>query len=233
MVRFNRQIARQNVRDFDLLTRNIMEDIKNQLPTDLELVSVSPDTISFLFSDISEKKVPIRANIKLKFASQYNICGDVTFYPDSVIVSGPDVLLDTLKAVYTLKREYSNLKAETRDRVELQKINGINYNQSSVTMQIPVSKFTETSLTLPVNCIHVPDSLKMSVIPDVVTVKFMVSLSNYETVSGSDFRLEVDASRIKGQLSQQLPIELTRLPENIYNILIIPEQVSYILEQKP
>jgi hypothetical protein len=233
MQRFSYQLSKKRTKEYNLLTRAISEEIKNQLPTDIELVSILPDTIPFIFSTIREKKVPIKPNVSLKFIKQSILDGQITFIPDSVTISGPDLILDTLKAVYTERMELTGLQKNVQKAIELKPIEGIHINIIKSQMQIPVSKYTEASVVVPIFSVNVPDSLVMKTIPNQVTIRYLVSLTNFSSISEADFRAEVDAKEIAGQLGQQLPVRLTILPAKAYEIKIIPEQVDFILEHKP
>jgi hypothetical protein len=232
MNRYSNQILRRNVKEYNLLTRNITEEIKNQLPTDIELVSIMPDSIPFIFSTIREKKIPVKPDLALRFARQTMLDGNIVFEPDSVTIHGPDLILDTLEAIYTQRTELTDLQKKVQKTIYLKTIEGITMNRSRVEMTIPVAKYTESSITVPIMSVNVADTMELIPIPNQVTIRYLVSLTNFNNVLETDFRAEIDAKDIANQLGQQLPVKLTVVSAYARELKIIPEQVNFVLEKK-
>ena len=68
--RLNHILAKESTMEFHLGTSALFEEIKSQLPANLALSMIQPDTIYFVFSNYSEKRVPVRPVLDLYFDSQ-------------------------------------------------------------------------------------------------------------------------------------------------------------------
>jgi hypothetical protein len=88
-----------------------------------------------------------------------------------------------------------------------------NISPEKVMVLIPVEKFTEKELTLPVQVIHLPEDVNLKLFPPNVKITVMVGLSEYEEVSSRDFQQLLTITRhfrakitLKFQLKQTRPI---------------------------
>lgn len=69
---------------------------------DLRVITIKPDTLLFRFSEKRSLRLPVM--VKLEYESGVNSISDslIKIQPDSVTVEGPELILDTLQAVWTL-----------------------------------------------------------------------------------------------------------------------------------
>lgn len=225
------QINNPNVKQFKLQTRYTREEINEQMPNDIEVLDILPDTISFKFANIVEKKVAVKANVSLSFDQQCMLNGPITFQPDSVVVKGAHTLLDTLSGVYNRYQSFSGLNKPLQRNVALQEIKKLKIDKKRVVMKLPVSKFTETTYSVPIIPVNVPDSLDLKTFPRYVKVSGLVSLNEYDKINAGDFRLEVDYLDIEKLLGQKLGVQLILAPKNIKSIKYYPDNVEFILEK--
>ncbi|MCQ2375511.1 MAG: hypothetical protein MJ069_06405 [Salinivirgaceae bacterium] len=232
MLRFVGELQKEETREYLLYTDRITEDIQSQLPVEMSLSRFQPDTIRLLFSNFSSKKVPVQNKVKLGFERQCQVFGDVLLMPDSVWVDGPSILLDTLQAINTKPIAITHIKKNVLQEVELQQIKNITIRQNKVTLAVPVSKFTEKILKLPVNVIDTTDKQHVRAVPSEVTVQFMVPLVEYDIVNKNDFRVEVDANNTAKMHSLQQAVDMVRSPEGVYNVSITPAVVDLIIERQ-
>lgn len=225
------QINNPNFKQFKLQTRYTREEINEQMPNNIEVLDILPDTISFQFANIIEKKVPIKAHVQLSFDQQCMLNGAITFKPDSVTVKGPHTIIDTLSGIYNKYQSFSGLNKPLQRNVALQEIKKIKIDKKRVVMTLPVSKFTETSFRVPITPVNVPDSLDLKTFPRYVKVSGLVALNDYDKINANDFRFEVDYMDIEKLLGQKLGVKLIVAPSNIKSVNYHPESVEFILEK--
>ncbi len=228
--RLNHILARESTTEFNLATNELVKEIESQLPSDITLSMIQPDTIYFIFSNYSEKRVAVRPVIDLRFESQCKIDGVISVSPESVSVTGPDIMLDTLQAVYTKCITARKVRQDVRREVELAPINDISLPRRKIRVEIPVSQFTESTISVPITIVNEPDSLHLRPMPSEVEVSFWVSMNDYSLINKSDFSVVIDAGKALGQIGLQLPVEVVAAPQNVYNISIEPEIVNFVLE---
>ncbi|MBI4648100.1 MAG: hypothetical protein HY738_16320 [Bacteroidia bacterium] len=116
--------------------------------------------------------------------------------------------------------------------VPVKKYNNVNYSKNKVTVEIPVEKYTEASMKIPIEAINQPDNIQLQVIPQEITVNYFVCLSYYERISPDDFTAIIDYSSINNSIGNRLDVKLIKFPEFIANIKYKPKSIDYLIEKK-
>jgi hypothetical protein len=213
------------------LTKLMDDKIENQLSSELEIVSISPDTIYFEFAERIFKKVPVASNIDAKPATQYMIYGNIDFNPDSITISGAEPIIDTVNKVYTNNVELLDLAADYNDNIKLNKISNVKFSTDKVDYSINVEKFTEGSQKIKLHVDNVPDTLIIRTFPKEITVTYLVALSDYEKVLPELFEATVDYKETRSQ-QNQLNVKIQNSPDYIKSLRFNPKTVEYIIEKK-
>lgn len=213
------------------LTRLLNKDIEDQISSELEIVSISPDSLHFEFADRVFKKVPVISLLNIVPETQYMIRGNILFTPDSITISGAKPIIDTIAYVYTEKIDFTELNANFNDDIDLKTINNIEFSEDEVDVNINIEKFTEGSHKIKLNIINVPDSLIIRTFPKEITVTYFVALSDYEKVLPQLFEAVVDYNEIQHQ-GNKLQITIKNSPEYIKTLRFNPKSVEYIIEKK-
>ena len=130
-------------------TKNLFSDFSEQLKRDVNIQSILPDSIEFNFSTLLTKKVPLKSKVKINFEKQYDATGDCHFMPDSILVSGPLSYLDTLRWVETTDTTFNDVRSNLSQPVRLKFDNNLTSQTKSVRFILPVEKFTEGSIQIP------------------------------------------------------------------------------------
>jgi len=214
-----------------LLSRATKEWIGNQLGSEIQLVSILPDTLFFKFTDVVEKKVPVQLQSKVEFAKQFMQNGRILIQPDSIIVSGPQVILDTLKTINTNELNLKGIKDTITKEITLIPISKLSFDSKNVTITIPVVKYTEMVLTIHIEAENVPDSLKLKTFPATISLSCWVGLSDYDKMTPFMFRATVDYKILKNNPSNKVKINLTKIPSVVNNITFHPKSVEFIIEK--
>lgn len=227
----NNMLVRNNKLDYTIYTNSIKGKISKQLSKDITVLSISPDTIGLHFAKIIEKKVPIKANIKVSFANQYGQSGLVITSPDSITIYAPSIVADTINEVYTELLTFNDLKKSIKRNVPIYREEGIKYEFKRTIVQIPVEQFVESSKYISITSRNLPDSMSLRTFPEKIKVKFRVGMSKYSSISEKDFSATVNYNYYSNQ-SNVLKVNLDKFPKNIQNIEITPSKVEYIVEKR-
>lgn len=227
-----KQIEKQKHNDFTILTSNWQKQVTAQLNSGTHLLEIYPDTISFHFSDLAEKKVAIKAAIELNLGPQRILCGSVTVKPDSIVVHGSKSIIDTLQYISTNTLIFNNVTDSIKRNITLPEINGISFSEKRVLLNIPVEPFTEKTLEIPVTAINIPDSIFVRSFPGKVTIKCFVGLSQYNNVGEEDFLTTIDYSKIVGTAHGQVKVNARSTAPYIKDLKIQPQLVDYLIEVK-
>ncbi len=84
-----------------ILTRYLKDQISGQLPAELQLLEIKPDTLHFQFARRASRMVPVRPDLVFALDGQFTTRDGILLEPDSVRVTGPDAILDTLGYIST------------------------------------------------------------------------------------------------------------------------------------
>lgn len=130
------------------------------------------DTVFFTFNTVLSRKLPVKFMSNLGYKPQYMALGEVKYTPDSVIVYGEKSLLDAAQYVTTDLVRHHNLDAETFGTVKVKEIPGLRMSAKSVSYVIPVVRYVQREVTLPVYTINVPRGTAMKVFPSSVNFRY-------------------------------------------------------------
>lgn len=209
--------------NYYILTSSLKSYLSTQLPGNMKIENISPDTIFFNFSTAYTKKVPVVVDSKLTFEDQYMQIGDVKIEPDSVLISGPESVIKRKQFVKTAIIRGNALNEATNGVVALLEEKNVVTDVKEVTYTVDVAKYTEQTLRLPVYCNA--DSNSVLLIPSHADVTFKVALRYYNRVQPSHFRLK---SRLDKQSSQSThaKVELDTFPSFVRDVRIEPEFIE-------
>lgn len=214
---------------FFVLTRRFRDKLASQIGEDLQVISIQPDTISFILDDIVSKNVRVTPSLKLDFKKQYMLKGMAKSIPDSVLVFGPRFIMDTIKTIYTEAIEKTKVNDTVFKQADLLPIRTLQYNIENVEVVAPVEKFTEKTLSVPIEAVNLPSNLILKTFPGYITISTMVAVSDYTKLSSDQFRAIVDYNEIGNQ--RKLKVSLLKAPDYIVNTKFIPKTVEFLIEK--
>ncbi|MEX0981994.1 MAG: hypothetical protein WD577_13480 [Bacteroidales bacterium] len=216
---------------FYILTRYVRERLERQLSSELQLQEISPDTLMFQFANEVSRWVPLEPNLNFEIEKGFTVIDDVVISPESIMVTGPDIFLDTLHVLSTERRFLGKLDKNFRGNLKIANYPNLNYQKTAVNCAISIEKLTEVQVRVPVQVVGLPDSLRIQTFPQRLTVTGMIGLSKYERIVPEAFRLEVsygDVLQNKSRLEVQMKIK----PEELTSAEFYPKSVEYLLSVK-
>ncbi len=217
-------------RNFYMLFSVATNRIAGQLGADIEILDIKPDSLFLRFTDKVSRKLPVKPLLDLGFESQFMIKGNIEVEPDSVTVSGPLTLLDTMRFVPTLPLHIGGISGSLKQTVNLPDHDMLDFSESRVTVNVPVDQFTEASLRVPLEVVNLPDTLIMKTFPSSVTVSFLVALTDYDKVNSRQFVASVHYDSLPSATGR-LPVRLEKQPEFIKSVRFSPQNVDFIIEK--
>lgn len=216
-----------------LTTKSLLGSVMGQFRSDIHINKFITDTIFFKFDRKITRIVPVIPDIDLGFEKQYLLDGKIELIPAAVKISGPHTIVDTIKAIRTYHLEYSELNQSITTTVGFLLTDfdtELRIEPSKVLVKIPVDKFTEASITIPLHAEHIPDSLSMKFFPDSIRIIYHVALNKYEKVSPELFRAAVDYEELDKNNTGKLKVHLVKYPQFIKQVDYFPEKVEYIIK---
>ncbi|MCF8391218.1 MAG: hypothetical protein K9H12_11035 [Bacteroidales bacterium] len=215
---------------FYIETKYILDYVSKQLNSEFEIISIKPDTLIFPFAQLHSKKVSIQSKAVYELDKQLIFKNKLTLIPDSIVVSGPDYIIDTLESVYTKTENFKIIQKSTEKEIDLEPIPHIKYETSAIKLIFNIEKFTEKVLDVPVTLINVPDSLILKIFPRQLSLSCQIGLSNFELLQSDMFSLQVDYNSIVPGVSR-LQVVLAKSPNFVRGVNFKPKTVEYLIEK--
>jgi hypothetical protein len=217
---------------FFILTYRIRNSVAKQLGSDILLEGIEPDTLFVELAEMVEKIVPVQPIIETDFERQFMQSGTMSIEPDMVTLSGPKSILDTVLNVKTKLLKLSKLNQKVVKKLSLIPIHQVSFSSRFVLVNIPVEKYTELAIDVPVEIENMPDSIKLMFIPKNISVKCNVVLSRYFALKPRMFKAVVDYKLITKSLNKKLKVRIAMVPDNVSLVDFDPKYVEYIIEKR-
>ena len=225
----NNRMMESRKNSYAFPARQFLTKLSYQLSNDLEIISMNPDTLFFKFEQMSQKRVKVKPIVKISLKKQYQISGDIITTPDSVMVNGPQALLDTLQFVYAETQRFNDVDRAIQTKANISPLKEIFFETQTVEMNIPVEEYTEAQQSVQVTLVNQPADVKVKLFPVRVKVSFLVGLSRFSDIHPEDFKLTVSYKDIQ-ERKQHLKITADSNPAYLYDLKISPEELEYLIE---
>lgn len=184
--------------------------------------------VYFNMDPLMSKVVPVVLRSDIRTQRQFGVYGIPILDPSSVTVYGPAEVIDTLRAVRTETLAKMNVSESFSETVPLDLYNGqLRSNETEVVAKVMVEKYTETDVKVPINS---PDAHQMRFFPEAMTVKCLVALKDYPSISTEDFRVEVDTAQLHAMMPL-LDVSLKSWPQYVQVLSTSPDKVEYLIVQ--
>lgn len=215
---------------------DIRTQVEQQMPTGFHFESLSPDTIMLNLGASAKKKVPVALRQNISFARQYRLQKAPELQPDSVIINGSEMIMDTINCIYTEPLIISQLKDSiSLYRVSLVMPKGITCPLKRTDVTLTTEKFTEGSVQVSISQQNVPDNVALRLFTQKGTIKYHIGWRNYQKVTEDMFQLTVDYNEMcEIDRVKYLPLHIKpQYPDalGISNITISPDMVECLPER--
>lgn len=225
--------------DFNTLKTNIKSQaysisnssfvIKDAINFDVQVLKIRPDTLFFISHKGNSKLLPIKANLSINFSKGYSMVAKPVLTPAYVSVSGDSTVLNQLDTIYTLPINLKDVQENYSSTIGLKKNSeNINYNVKDVSLNFKVDRFTEATVKVPVHISNNTSSEKIKLLPEFVTITYLVSMADYNNINANSFRAVVNYQQIV-EKQKTLKVELNVAPSEAKILKIEPSEISYLI----
>lgn len=122
--------------NYFLVTSGMIQDFSKQLHADFEIISIRPDTLLFGYDRIVTRKMAVIPDIDIELSSGHKVI--IVPDPDSVTVTGPAHILDTLKGIPTRHRTFKRMSENFKSRVPLECPDYLETTQKRVLIEVTI-----------------------------------------------------------------------------------------------
>jgi YbbR domain-containing protein len=224
-------LERRNKYRYSVSTVAHKEEIEKQISNEIRIISIKPDSLVFNFNKIISKKIQVKPDLKLNFENEYYLENKPFASPDSIILSGPKNILDTLKFVSTIYRNYTGLSHSVEETIAIQPIPGIKSEIKEIKLTIPVEQNTEVTFEVPIIVLNKPEGIIFKTFPGKVKVTCRIGLSKYKKLDYNSFRATINYEKISSN-NAQLPVTFESLAKVEMSANYSPKEVEFILEHE-
>lgn len=203
--------------------------VKNVLLQSTEIIKIHPERISVKKIRKDKKKVEVLFDGNINFAEQYSFSDKLRIEPESIMIYGEKTRLNNIQFVKTRKKHFSNIKDTIIQTLEIQQQKGIDFHPKQVKIEIPVDKFTEKKLEIPITVKNIPENLTLKTFPANVEVRFFVTFSKFNAVSKNDIAAFVDFNETT---NNKLKVNIESYKPFIFNLRTNVKEVEYLIEKK-
>ncbi|MEL7587397.1 MAG: hypothetical protein AAGU19_11850 [Prolixibacteraceae bacterium] len=216
--------------DFVIPTGQFIGQLSEQVSNELNITAIHPDTLVFVFDKVASRPVKVRPNVSFELKQQHFLSDAINTIPDSVLVSGPKSVIDTLSFVSTSYQHYKDVNRTIRQNIALKEYDNLILQTKRVLLEIPVEEFTEKQVKVPVTISGVPEEMQINLFPDEVTVSFMIGLSRFKEVKPGDFRISASFEDIQKK-EDLLRLTIESQPPFVRSVSLSPSQIEYLIER--
>ncbi|MDW5289408.1 YbbR-like domain-containing protein [Formosa sp. PL04] len=207
--------------------------INDQFDKDVEIISISPDTLVFKYDENATKNIPVVLQKNIQFSPGFDVLEGFSITPDTVHIIGPEKIVNAIKFVNTVPLELKDVHLDIDQflGLELPKENKhVRFSHKSVRLKAKVEKFTEGTFNIPVTIKNVPKNLSLKYYPKSVSVSFYTNLSGFKDVLAKDFKVECDYEKHLENQSYLVP-ELVQQSGMVKSAKIIQQKIEFIISE--
>lgn len=206
--------------------------VRKALPSSTQILSYDPLRISFNYSILEYKKIPVVFDGQINLSPGYFLNSDIRIVPDSVTAYAARPDLDKLMFAYTVSDTVSGLNSDKVIPYKLASLKNIKFVPDVVDIDVPVEAYTQKNVEIPVECINLPENLNIKFFPSKVKLSFFVGVSEVDSIKMKDFSVAIDYDGIKDSKQASVPVRITSSPSYVRNLTISPPNVEFIFEYK-
>jgi len=206
--------------------------LQSQLELDMDDNQFLKEVLTVNFEQKQEKRLPVIFRSNIEYAAGYSAVSDLQFTPDSIMVSGPDNVLDTLSRLLTEPLTLSKVKNDREGAVYLDTtaLPNVTFYKNKVEYSLDVEKFTEGKVQVPIEIMNVPRGLNVVIFPKEVVLFYQVNLKEFNKVTASDFRVVVDFNEVRGEQDFLIP-QVIKKPDFTSNLRLNEKRIQFIIKK--
>lgn len=178
-------------------------------------------------SSLTEKKIAIKSNVSVVCKRQHMFVGKLKMSFDSVMVKGPEIIMDTLKYIYTKPYLKEGLTSDIQGLVDLIAPEDVMLQKDEVGFRAEVAAFTEVEMSLPIDVINAPYNTEVLVVPSVTHVVVRVPLDIYK----KQIELSAHIDLSKSRSSDMFEVLIDSLPFGAQLMVIDPQFVEPFIQK--
>lgn len=200
----------------------VMENYKGKL----EITTYSPEQILMAGRQLYSKKLKVKPNVRLNYATSYISAGPSVIQPDSITLFSSIPIPDTITALYTEPFSLTNVESTVFRQVTIH-LPGPEYHHAAANFWYlqPVEKATEVTIEVPIR--NKQRAVNEHYLPSTVRLSCKVPLSKFRLTRADLFIVSPGDTSIEGD---KVLVELLHAPYWASSVSITPTVVNRIIK---
>lgn len=200
------------------------------LSSELALIDINPDTFSLMVEKVGRKKVEVKPDVQLTYKPGFGLATETIIEPDSVIVFGPQSIINNLDMIFTKPIKQSDVDSKLDLEVELSDMNGISYDENSVDVILNVQRIVDKNIeNIPIEIIDVPQDRNVVLIPNLLSCSIRGGIDIIGKIDSKDIYAYVNYRDVVMDTLGTVSPEV-ETPENVQVLFVKPERLRYIIK---
>jgi YbbR domain-containing protein len=202
-----------------------------KLTDESQIISISPDTVSFRIEKIASKKMKIIPRINITFKNGCGFAEPTYVYPESTIVYGPWSILKDMDHISTENISISNADSRINQKISLLDYRGLTYDINTAFIYINIQKIVDKNFDdLPVRINDIPNDRDVIFLPNKISIGVRGGVDILGKVTEDQFKISINYRNIVSDtLGSVMPNIET--PKGLYLIYNKPERLRYIIKK--
>ncbi len=213
----------------NLYTSSLIPVLAAQLPGRVLIRKISPTLIRFDSGKLIRKKLPVRAEIKLRYTNGYSGVGSPKLFPDSVVVNMPESLLNRITSIETRPFESPLLNSNYNTILELKKMDhlGVFYANTPIKVSLSVDRFVDVEKVVAVQVVKSPAGRVIRLVPSNVKIRCQIPMRFFKQFQQEILKVEVNGEDLKQ--GERFLVPVVRVaPTYARNLHIVPARIDYL-----
>lgn len=209
-----------------ILSRSLKDRVELQLKSAKEIMDIRPDSLIFHFENLAHKKISVKPQFEISYASRFKQYQKVQIQPDSIDIYGPNSILDSIHSISNSKFHLKNVRSSIDTSVALKlPYKSVFLGTEKIKIFIRVEEFTEQKIKLPIQYKGKLNQI-YKIFPDETEITFLIALKDYAHINTADFLIEATPDV---NISGKMHLKLISQPKNIFVTQLNPSTAEYII----
>ncbi len=199
--------------------------------SELDIIDIVPNSLSFSIERRVKKKLPIVADLSLDFKVGYGLAKQVVLEPDSIVIDGPQSVVNSLTEIKTKEIKLSSLDKLIIKNIGFIYLPGTSYGTKFVTVSLDVQRIVDKQFDdIDVEVLDVPPDRDVILLPNKISCNVRGGIEILGKLEKDQFRAFVFyRDVVLDTLGNVIPhIEH---PVNTTLKYIKPERLRYIIKK--
>ncbi|MEQ9426180.1 MAG: CdaR family protein [Cyclobacteriaceae bacterium] len=222
-------IAMDNPTDIKFITRSSLIPVITDQLQGLTIDFVATDTLHINVEPKIETKIAVAVDsAAVPLAEDYRLISSVRIRPDTIKVTGPKSIIDTLNPVYQIAFNESNIDYNFNDEFDIEFFsNLIRPLPDEVNVRFTVDEFLRKSIPISLETTNFPQDSSVFLKDSLITVNYTVRRRDVNKVKSADFSITADLTMLSERDSIITPI-LIAFPSFVMELELAPDSLKVV-----